>query len=50
MDLLGVLLVLLVLLGAVALAVALVRAVRDDGLGHRPPPPVRPHPPGDRPW
>lgn len=38
------------ILGVVALAVALVRVVRDDGLGHRPPPPVRPAPSGDRSW
>ncbi|MFS0705244.1 hypothetical protein AB6N23_12040 [Cellulomonas sp. 179-A 9B4 NHS] len=34
---------------AVVLVAALARTVRDDGLGHRPPPPVRPTSPGD-PW
>jgi len=29
---------------------ALVRCVRRDGLGDRPPPPVRPHEEGDAPW
>jgi len=31
-----------VLVAATALLTALVRAVRDDGLGHRPPPAARP--------
>ncbi|WP_168800558.1 MULTISPECIES: hypothetical protein [Cellulomonas] len=40
----------LAVLGVVALAVALARAVRADGLGHRPPPPSRHVPFGGRAW
>jgi len=35
---------------ALALVAVLVRTVRDDGLGHRPPPPSRPRGTADRPW
>ncbi|UZN01686.1 hypothetical protein [Cellulomonas sp. S1-8] len=38
------------LLGLVALGLALVRTVRDDGLGHRPPPATRPGATQDRTW
>ncbi|WP_196250856.1 hypothetical protein [Cellulomonas sp. JZ18] len=43
-------LVVLAAAGVVALVVALVRVVRADGLGHRPPPPSRPLPPGGTAW
>ncbi|MCC2333497.1 hypothetical protein [Cellulomonas wangsupingiae] len=35
---------------ALGLLALLVRTVRDDGLGHRPPPPSHPRDTVDRPW